>query len=915
MLKLKNITKVYGTNDTQFKALDDLNISFPKSAFTSILGPSGSGKTTLLNIIGGLDHYTDGDLIINGMSTKEYKDVDWDNYRSKRIGFVFQHYNLISHLSIYENLELSLKINGIGYKERRKRCDEVLEKVGLGDQGNKRPNQLSGGQQQRVAIARALINNPDIILADEPTGALDSKSSVVVMEILKEVSKSKLVIMVTHNEDLAVKYSDRIVRIKDGRLDSDTNPPEEKDVEEVSKDKTHAKKSRMGFFTALNISFKNSLTKIFRTIMTCLGCSFGIVGVALVLSLSNGVTDYVGRIESQAASMLPISIYSSSQTFEEVEQSDLNEQYPTDDLLHPYIPPTVSGGSTRVNYINDKYLNYLDWIKEEKGLIEDYFLTRSTSYLYNFTTEFPNGEIKVVDNSASTGSDIINTITSAVAMPNTPFHQLIASEESLSTTYEIVYGEYPDPKNPYEVVLVVDQYNSIPLNTLKVLGIYPEGIDDPIEANKTPVKFEDILNKEYKVFFNDELYEVGEKRLVYDKNGNSRSIISGNQKDIRTLFNDDNYGHEIKITGILRPKEGVILPALGTGICFQPSLNDLILENNDNSNITLNGVHNFSLKRYVNPSDFTTEFLDVFDNVDMGDMMQDLDAITNLISRINRVINKYFDFYSVFTGEVLPNGISDYVVELSKIGADVNTYRFVEEGIESVMMDLLTAYNKGDIAGFYEDLLLIASFMNNYTKIQSVVIYPKNLTTKDEVLTLLDEYNVISSDENDPYHATSEKEQIFYTDIVSSITTSLSQLIDVVSIVMIIFSSVSLIVSCILTAIITYSSVVERTKEIGILRSLGARKHDVGLLFQAESILISMLACVIGYAFSFVLTLPLNYVLNLMYPEYFLGQIAHLTLIHFLVLLLISIFIGCFSGLIPARVASKKDPVEALGTE
>ena len=914
MLKLVNIEKVYETGSLKFKALKGINIEFPESEFCSILGPSGSGKTTLLNLIGGLDHYTSGDLIINGVSTKEYKDVDWDNYRSKRIGFVFQHYNLINHLSIYENLELSLKINGYTHKERRKRSDEVLKMVGLGDQGNKKPNQLSGGQQQRVAIARSLINNPEIILADEPTGALDSESSVVVMELLKEISKTKLVIMVTHNETLAKEYSTRIIRIKDGMLDKDEVYHDLKEEEEVIENKK-AKKSRLGFFTALNMSIKNALTKMFKTLMTCLGCSFGIVGVALVLSLSFGVENYIGRIESQAATMLPITIYSSAVTYEEVDISKLNPQYPDDNLLKPYISPAVSGSSQKINMINDKYLNYLEYIKNEEDLINNYFITRSSSYSYNLTTEFPDGTIKMIDNTASVGSSMLDTITSAVSFPNTPFHQLLGGKEFIEETYELIYGEFPSSDNPYEIVLVVDQYNSIPLTTLQALGIYDSSYTDPIVAAENPISFDDILNKKYKIFFNDELYDVTTRRTVNDAKGYQRVIISGNQKNLTTIFNNDSIGHELEVVGVLRPREGVALPALGTGLCYQISLGEEISSKNDESQISTKGKDNFSLKRYADYNQFRTEFLSYINSIDMSSIMDDLDAAKEIIAQINRIFNKYFDFYSLYNGSVLSNGVSDFINELSIFGIDVNTYRLVTDGLENVVMGMLTAYSEGDVDDFYDDFILVASYFNNYTKIESVVIYPKDLGAKDQILDLLDEYNKISSTPNDPYHATSEEEQVYYTDIVSTFTDSISQMVDVVSIVMVIFSSISLIVSCILTAIITYSSVVERTKEIGILRSLGARKQDVGLLFQAESIMTSTIACIIGFLFSYLCIFPLNYFLNLAYPEYFLGNIAQLTIYHFLILIVVSIVIGFLSGLIPSRIAARKDPVEALGTE
>ena len=911
MLELKNISKVYGEKETKFYALKNINVSFPDSQFCCILGPSGSGKSTLLNIIGGLDRYTEGDLIIDGVSTKEFKSNDWDNYRSKKIGFVFQHYNLVNHLTVYENLEIALKIDGYERSKRRAKCDEVLAKVGLSGQGHKYPTEMSGGQQQRVSIARALINDPDIILADEPTGALDSKSSVVVLEILKEVAKTKLIIMVTHNEELANKYATRIIRIHDGEINSDTNIHEGSTEKPETSSIFGKKKSKMNFWTCLHMSFRNLMTKKIRTVFTCLGCSFGVVGVALVLALSNGVTGYIGRIESEAAGMLPLTIYSSSTTSEVVNADDMNEQYPDDDMLRPFIAQMATTGEVKINYLSEKYINYLNYIKDTTDYMNDFFVQRDSAYSYNLVTEFPDGSFQMINNSASIDSEVLNQITSMVSMPNTPFHALAGREEYVTQTYEVIYGEYPSTDNPYEVVLVVDQYNSIPLGTLQALGIYDSSYQDPIEANKHPISFEDILGKKYKIFTNDELYHVEQKTTVVDRKGFSREIISANEKSLETAFNSD-LGHEVEIVGVLRPREGVTLPGLGTGLCYQQSLADLMVEQNDQSELTKHSLTNYSLKKYVNFSDFRSEMYDLMTSMDMNTVLSDLSNAVVLITQFNRLFNKYFDFYSLFSGSILPNGVTDYVNELKVVGADINSYELLENGIENTFLDMLTAYEKGDINEFYDAVINIICYLNQYNKIQSILIYPASLESKQNIIELLDEYNVVSDNPNDPYHATSENEKVYYTDLVSMITGALSQMINVVSIVLVLFSSISLIVSCILTAIITYSSVIERTREIGILRSLGARKGDVGTLFIAESVLVSTIASIIGCFVSFLAAFQLNYFLNLMFPEYFLGNIVSMTWWHCILLFCISIVIGFISGLIPSKIAANKDPVKCL---
>lgn len=917
MLELKNISKIYGDKNTSFYALKNINIQFSDNEFCSILGPSGSGKSTLLNIIGGLDKYSEGDLIIDNKSTKEYKSNDRDNYRSKKIGFVFQHYNLINHLTVYENLEIALKIDGSSRKNRRARCDEVLEKVGLKGQGKKFPTEMSGGQQQRVSIARSIINDPDIILADEPTGALDSKSSVVVLDILKEIAKTKLVIMVTHNESLAKTYSTRIIRIKDGELDSDESIKTEIETKKEQNNKEikvnkKSKKSKMGFFTCLHMSFRNCMTKKLKTIITCLGCSFGIVGVALVLGLSNGVTSYINRLESEAAGMLPITIYSSSITYEITDDKYMNPQFPDDDMLRPYIPQMSSSGEVKINYLSEKYINYLEYIKTNYDYMNDYFVTRDEEYSYNFVTEFPDGSVKTISNEASSGKDLVDTITSYVSLPNTPFHQLAGRKEYVTNTYEVIYGEYPDEDDPYQIVLVVDQYNSITLATLHELGIYSEDVIDPIEAKEDLISFSDILNKKYKVFTQDELYSVYKKTTVSDSNNNTRDIYYGSSKDLKSAFNNDNIGHDLKIVGVLRPKEGVTLPGLGSGICYQQSLGELLIQSNDESKLNEHSLTNFSLKKYVDIDDFIDEMYSMITSIDLDSSLSDLSSATDLISQFNRIFNKYFDFYSLFSGAVLSNGIEDYVNELKKVGADVNNYVLLENGIENTFLKMLSSYKSGNIDEFYDSVIRIGCYINQYNKIQSILIYPISLETKDLILDLLDEYNVVSDDSSDIYHASSEKEQVFYTDLVSTVTSSLNQLINVVSIVLVLFSSISLIVSCVLTAIITYSSVIERTREIGILRSLGARSHDVGTLFEAESVLISAFAAIIGCIFSFLASYPLNHLLNKMYPEYFLGSIVSINIYHCIALFGISIVIGYIAGLVPSKVASKKDPVKAL---
>ena len=499
MLELKDIIKDYYVDKEPFRALKGINLYFPKQQFCSILGPSGCGKTTTLNIIGGLDHYTSGDLVIEGQSTKEYGDKEWDNYRNKRIGFVFQSYNLIPQLTIVENVAMSLTLNGVSRKEKIEKAKKALTIVGLDKAFNKKPNQLSGGQMQRVAIARAIINDPEIILADEPTGALDSTTSVQVMNILKEISKDRLVIMVTHNQELAYKYSDRIIRFKDGEVESDTWSTEKikaikesedkifqaKREEEVKKleiiDETKKEKkakkrkeklSSMSFFTALNLSFKNLLTKKGRTIMTSIAGSFGIIGVALVLAVNNGFSLWIDNMEEETASQMPITVSSYSVSYEVNEDYDKNPEYSDEELVYPYIS-NVGKQTISYNNITQKYINYIDHLKETTDLINDYVVNYGEQYAFNLTTTDPiTEEAYVVQN--GTFTSMTNVLYSITGLPTNYFHVLFGQEEYITESYDVIAGDYPDENDMSQMALIVDSRNQIPLKALKELGFYQD---------------------------------------------------------------------------------------------------------------------------------------------------------------------------------------------------------------------------------------------------------------------------------------------------------------------------------------------------------------------------------------------------------------------------------------------------------
>lgn len=900
MLELKNITKDYIIDKKPFRALNGVSLKFSNKGFCSILGPSGCGKTTLLNIIGGLDRYTTGDLIFDNISTTLFKDSDWDNYRNKKIGFVFQSYNLIQHLSILENVELSLVLDGKDKKERTEYAKKALNAVGLEGIYNKKPNQLSGGQQQRVAIARALINDPEIILADEPTGALDSKTSVQVMEILKKISQDKLVIMVTHNNDLAAQYSTRIIKLHDGLVVEDKNVEEEKPSIDTRKNMN--KKTSMSFFTALKMSFRNLNNKKGRTISTAIASSFGIIGIALVLALSNGFNGYIGKVETETASTLPINVASLIQYYEKTDESLLNPKYPEDDLLRPEVP-TVSEASTyKKSNINQKYFNFLEYLKNEKEILNDYVINYNSYYSMNLVTEFGDN-VKIVDN--STNNSMTEVINSYLGVPTTPFHALFGEEEYISNSYEVIYGEYPDVNNPHEVVLVVDSMNQIPFSTLQTLGIYDSTYENAFEANKHPISFEDILDKKYKLIPNTELYtENTNNDLPRGKNYYT-------QNNIEEIFNDDSKGIELKITGILRPKQGSTLSSMTPGLCYQKSL----MEEFDNENMSSNLVENVK-KNYVLRNDSETS-LNLYKQ-SIIDLVTSEEFGNNLLTQFNTLNSLYLKFYSNFSEnkEVL---ITTYMYEIIKSGADLGindkNLKLYSEDLEGAIEDLFALYKEGKIDEFYNQLIEFICYINSYSKIRSVIIFPKDLSSKDELIKSLDEYNNLDSELDEKYHAISENEKVYYLDYVSELTDSLSQMINVISIVLIIFASISLVVSSVMTSIITYVSVIERTKEIGVLRALGARKKDVGRLFKAECVIIGALSGVIGVVFTYLVSFPINIILSNVFPEYNLGSICSLNVVHALLLVVLSIVLSYFSGLIPARAAAKKDPVKALRTE
>ena len=768
MLEIKNISKSYVTGTFTQKALDNFSLKFRREEFVSILGQSGSGKTTLLNIIGGLEKYDEGDLIINDKSTKSFKEKDWDAYRNNCIGFIFQNYNLITHISILENIEMGMTLSGIGSKEKREKALEALKKVGLEEHAHKKPNQLSGGQMQRVAIARALATDPDIILADEPTGALDSKTSQQIMKLIKEISKDKLVIMVTHNRQLAEEYSTRIVELKDGKLISDSNPitKVEKETETFS-----IRKTAMSFLTALKLSFNNIKTKKGRTALTAFASSIGIIGIALILSLSNGFKIEIDNFEKDSLSEAPIIISQQSMKLDEEtilkmhDQHQSAEKYPNSKKV--YVLDDVMESMTHTNIITKEYIDYIK--KIDKKTVSGISYQKSTG-------------INIINQSQAGYNLVNNTIMGMSTWTLLPSKLNNENSGVIENNYDILAGKIDE--NEPGLILQLDSRNQIYSSTLKQLGLSGE-----------EVSFDDILNKELKVIPND---------IYYNQHG--EYFIPNT--DYESLYNNEK-SITVKVQAIIRGKKEKEILTSTTGIAYTNALVDLIIKNNKDSSIVK--------------------------------AQQDKD-------------------YNILTKEPFDE------TSLTNTKETVLGYL----GAESVPV--------------------------------AVYIYPNSFESKDSITTYLDKYN----------EGKEEQDEIKYVDMASMISALSGNIMDAITIVLIAFSSISLVVSSIMIGIITYISVLERTKEIGILRALGARKKDIKRVFNAETFIIGIFSGILGIAIARILIIPTNIIIE---NASQLSNVAKLNPIHAIILITVSVTLTILGGLIPASMASKKNPVEALRTE
>ena len=819
MLELKKIYKEYITGDFKQVALDKVNLNFRKNEFVSILGPSGSGKTTLLNIIGGLDNYTSGDLIINEVSTKDFKDNDWDIYRNHRVGFIFQNYNLIGHQSILSNVELALTLSGVGKSERRKKAILALKKVGLEKHINKNPNQLSGGQMQRVAIARALVNDPDILLADEPTGALDSTTSQQIMKLLKEVAKDKLVIMVTHNPELARTYSTRIIELRDGRIISDSNPYDGKvnivEDEIIRKNKT--KKTHMSFKTALGLSFNNLKTKKGRTILTAFAGSIGIIGIALILSLSNGVNKYIERVEAETLSSYPLTIMEESADLTEVmgilasgKDKEINhdkDKIYSNTIMNKMFNSFVTKVSKNDLKSFKKYLDNNDEIGKYVNEIK---------YGYNIDLNIfntYNGELVKVNPSnlmsdlGMINSNEMSSMYSSFGMgSNDVFVELMDNKENVLSQYDLIYGSYPEKYD--EVVLIVNSNNEISDYTLYALGLKDQKMlkemmynvmkGEEVDDTDLELSYEDICKIEFRLMINTDLFTKEGNRYV-DRSNDLNYVNSILDKSV-----------PLKVVGILRGNDDSVSYVSKTGgVGYTSKLTEYVINNVKNSSI----VHEQENNKEVN----------------------------------------------IFTGSSFELGES-YEDNLRKLG--------------------------------------VTSVDNP----SSISIYSKDFEAKENVVRIIDEYNKEAL----------EEEKITYTDTIGLLINNVTTIVNIISYVLIAFVSISLVVSSIMIGIITYISVLERTKEIGILRSIGASKKDIARVFNAETFIIGLFAGCMGIIITLILNIPINVIINNLSG---ISGITKLPLVGSIMLIIISVLLTMLGGLIPSKIASNKEPVLALRTE
>lgn len=989
MLQLKKIIKQYGSGENCVTALNGVDLTFRENEFVAILGHSGCGKTTMLNIIGGLDHYTSGDLIINGISTKDYKSRDWDAYRNHSIGFIFQSYNLIPHQTVLANVELALTISGVSKLERKKRAIAALEQVGLGNQLHKKPNQMSGGQMQRVAIARALINNPDILLADEPTGALDSETSIQVMELLKQIAKDKLVIMVTHNPELAEQYANRIVKIKDGAIISDSNPYSPETEKKATLRKDQKKRVSMSFLTATSLSLNNLMTKKGRTLLTSFAGSIGIIGIALILALSTGINNYIEAIQEDTLSSYPLEIERESTdttslmqsimsqgTGEDGEEEERNGVYANTDVYEIF--NSFNSTATQTNNMKafKEYVSSNEEIQEHASAISYQYAIQMPIF-----TEDPDGTI--------VKSDFMETYNKAFGMDESESMKTMESNSSLMSMspmgnvniweellpaengdpvnellydqYDLVYGSWP--QNYDEVVVVLSKDNALPDIVLYALGMkeeerLPEILTKAMKGEvvtdygQTKWSYEDLCEKEFKLILPCEYYQK-------NKDGSGYTDLTQNETGLDVLYHAEDVGTTLKITGFIRPNEEASTAMINGYIGYTNQLTSYVMEQTNNSEIVkeqqehpdtdiLLGAEFASdentgksdAEKIADAKDYLTA-LQTEQKAEVYRYLVTLPDETEMQAYVDKTLSSYTraeleaqitDAYAQEMG-VEKESVTTYIQQMD----DETLYSYLSEAIkeqytgqyQEQMNQQLSSLSTEQLAAMLDpakltDAQYVSIFdqftpevisQSTYEENMSILgyasqddpsairIYAKTFRDKDTISNAIADYN----------DSVSEEDQIHYTDYVALLMSSITDIISGISYLLIAFVGISLVVSSIMIGIITYISVLERTREIGILRSMGASKHDVSTVFNAETLLVGLASGVIGIGVSLLIIIPINAIIyGVTGIE---GLRAFLPPAGAVILVAISMFLTWIAGLIPAKIAAKKDPVEALRTE
>ena len=987
MLKLKNITKEYKTGDSSVTALRGVNIEFRKSEFVAILGQSGCGKTTLLNIIGGLDQYTDGDLIIGGRSTKEFNDADWDTYRNHSVGFVFQSYNLIPHQTVLANVELALTLSGVPKQIRRRKAEEALRKVGLGDQLHKKPNQMSGGQMQRVAIARALVNDPEILLADEPTGALDSATSVQIMEILREISKDKLIIMVTHNPELAEKYATRTIRLFDGTVTDDSSPYQGEETKVLAKKEQKVKKTSMSFLTALSLSMNNLMTKKARTFLTSFAGSIGIIGIALILSLSNGINLFINRVQEDTLSSYPILLQAESVDMTALVTSMMNATDPDSAQLSHELDAVYSN-SVMANLLNslnstevtkNNLKSFYAYYQAHRDSFDPYLSAVQCSYnlgLNIYTTDSDGKIIKsditalMAELQKAMGGGESGSMSSSMMSKSFStykvWEEMLPGKDGepindlLKQQYDVIYGSWPQAYN--EIVLIVNDSNEVSDLVLFSLGLKTvEEMKDVMMAamgqGKADSKvdswsYEDICAREFRMVLSSDLYQKNADGTYTD--------LSATDTGLSYLYQNEERSVPLKVVGILRPNDNAVASMMSGSIGYTALLTDYVIKESEGKSIlreqleqkdtdVISGLP-FKPEEEVNLTDAqkaekVREYIASLSNAEKAALYTSVasrapeDYLTQTVSQqlsaltreqlVAMMVQAYAESMGVSdTSEIEAyiNGLTDE--ELLKYASDALRQEVskqyaeaIREQLGKMTTDQLAAmldaaeFTETEYAEIYDEFLPRSYSESTYEdnlallgyvdreKPESISLYASTFENKDKISDLISEYN----------KTVSEEDQITYTDYVKLMMSSITTIINAISYVLIAFVAVSLVVSSIMIGIITYISVLERTKEIGILRAIGASKRDISRVFNAETLLIGFTAGVLGIGITLLLTIPVNLIIHHLTGLMILN--ASLPELGAVLLVAISMLLTFIAGLIPSGIAARKDPVVALRTE